>query len=104
MIVDSETGECRAKPRAATGHGGCAPLALLAGEEIQGVLVGGIGRGALLQLLRMGIALYETADETVANALTSLKAGQLRRLDDGASCCGGHEHGQDHQCGCENHD
>ncbi len=106
MFVDTETGQTKTKAREAGGHGSCAPLALLAGEAVDAVIIGGIGRGALIQLLNSGLPVYQSGAATVSQALSALKSGNLERLDHGAACCGGHEHTRDHEhsCGCGNHD
>jgi predicted Fe-Mo cluster-binding NifX family protein len=103
-FVNPDTGSFRAKARQASEHGGCAPLALLSGEQLRGVVVSGIGRGALLKLFQLGVPVYQTTDETVADAIGALRSGKLQRLDHDAACCGGHQHGEGHGCGCGDHD
>ena len=56
LIVDTDSGACRAVPNRNQhhSHGMCMPLASLAGERIDGMVVGGIGMGALSKLGRLG--------------------------------------------------
>ena len=51
LVVDSNTSVCEpiVNDGAHHAHGMCQPLALLEGKDIDGVVVGGIGRGALFK-------------------------------------------------------
>ena len=88
LIVDTESGVCRAIENrdAHHAHGMCHPLAALSGEDIDAVVVGGIGVGALTKLQAAGLdvllADLPTAGETVA----ALKAGNLRRATLATAC------------------
>jgi predicted Fe-Mo cluster-binding NifX family protein len=79
LIVDSATGECRATANGNQhhGHGRCLPLASLQGENIDAVVVGGIGRGALGKLMAANINVYCADDVTAKDALVALCAGSL---------------------------
>lgn len=94
LVVDTEAGACRALPNHNThhGHGMCAPLASLQGQQIDGVVVGGIGRGALTKLEAAGIAVYLASHPTVAETVSAFKAGTLVRVDPDRACAG-HGHG-----------
>jgi predicted Fe-Mo cluster-binding NifX family protein len=80
MIVDTDTRSCRAIPNQNRhhGHGMCAPLASLQGERIDGVVVGGIGMGALNKLMAGNIQVYLAQHDTVAEALDAFRAGSLK--------------------------
>ncbi len=95
LVVDTETGACRALPNrnAHHAHGACAPLASLQGEKLDGIVVGGIGGGALAQLRAAGLAVYLASAPTVREAVEGLKATALPRVEPGMAC-GHHGHGR----------
>lgn len=88
MIADSKTGECRAivNQNQHHGHGMCAPLASLAGEEIDAMAVGGIGMGALVKLKSAGIAVFLSTESTVADTVAALEAGTLKPVEPQMAC------------------
>lgn len=96
-IVDSETRACRVVPNANQhhGHGGCHPVAAIAGLGVDGVLVGGIGAGALSHLQAAGIRVWKADGSTVAAALEAYAAGAPIEMTP-ASSCGHHDHGHGH--------
>ncbi len=95
MLIDTETGASRrlVNHNAHHAHGTCQPLAALAGETVDGVIVGGIGMGALMKLQAAGIAVYRAAYETVGETLAALKSNALRPIAPGEACAG-HHHGR----------
>lgn len=99
MMVDTATGECRAigNGNQHHQHGMCQPLAALAGEKVDGIVVGGIGMGALSRLMAAGIRVYLAEHPTVALAVEAWKKGTLSEVDP-SMACGGHGHGG-HGCG-----
>ena len=72
-------------------HGMCTPLASLQGESIDGMLVGGIGMGALNKLNAAAIQVYLAEHETVQQAIEAFNTGALKVVQPGMSCRG---HGQ----------
>ena len=95
MIVDTESGSCRAVPNQNQhhGHGMCAPLASLQGESIDGMVVGGIGMGALNKLSASNILVYLAQHATVAETVDAFKAGSLKLVEPGMACAHhGHQH------------
>jgi predicted Fe-Mo cluster-binding NifX family protein len=95
MIVDTETGACRAitNNNSHHAHGNCQPLAAIAGESVDGVVVGGIGMGALIRLLQANIAVFRSEYPTVAQTLEAFKAGTLQPVSPEGACQGhGHQH------------
>lgn len=100
MMVDTESGECRALANQNRGHahGKCRPLASLAGEDIQGVVVGGMGPGALNKLNAAGIEVFLSDRKTVEETLAAFKEGILSRMTADVAC--GHGHGHGHGGGC----
>lgn len=94
MIVDTEAGDMRAvvNNNEHHAHGMCQPLQGLAGENLGGMVVGGIGRGALMKLAAAGVDVYVSTEDTVGETLKALKDGRLAKatLD---MACGGHGRG-----------
>jgi len=95
MIVDTESGSCRPVPNRNMhhGHGMCQPLAALAGEKIDGMVVGGIGMGALNKLQAAGVGVFMSRHATVKETVAALKSGALEHVDPRAACS---HHGQGH--------
>ena len=103
LVVDSDTNECDAvvNSGAQHAHGMCQPLALLKGKDIDGVVVGGIGQGALFKFQAANIGVYLSEYSTVNETLAAHKAGSLRPLSQGTCAGHGHGHGADgHGSGC----
>lgn len=94
LIVDTETHECDSivNTGAHHAHGMCQPLALLEGKRIDGVVVGGIGRGALFKLQAAGIAVYLSEYQTVRETIDAHVSGTLQTVSQN-HVCGGHGHG-----------
>lgn len=98
MIVDTASGACRALPNSNQhhAHGMCQPLAVIAGEHIDAIVVGGIGMGALNKLLGAGLEVFQAQHPTVELTLAALESGQLRGMSPDAACGGHHGQGQGH--------
>ena len=94
LIVDTESGNCRAVTNKNAHHAGgmCQPLASLADEHLDAIVVGGIGMGALnkLQAANIGVFLSECA--TVEQTIAAFRSGTLRPVTP-ATACGHHGHG-----------
>jgi predicted Fe-Mo cluster-binding NifX family protein len=100
MVVETESGTCRAitNRNQHHGHGMCQPLAALGGEQIDGMIVGGIGMGALVKLQAAGIRVYLAEQATVRDTLAAHQAGKLREVTPGTAC-GHQDHGgPGHEC------
>jgi predicted Fe-Mo cluster-binding NifX family protein len=95
MIVDTESGDCRAIPNRNQhhGHGMCMPLASLQGQHIDGMVVGGIGMGALNKLNAADIGVYISEHSTVAETVAAFKAGALKLVQPHMACA---HHGRGH--------
>jgi predicted Fe-Mo cluster-binding NifX family protein len=99
-VVDTESDACRtiANGDRHHGHGMCRPLAALSGETIDGVIVGGIGKGALGKLQASGIRVFLAQQATVRDALAAFKTGALHEATQATACAhdghGPHGHGQ----------
>jgi predicted Fe-Mo cluster-binding NifX family protein len=96
IVVDTDTGVCQTIPNLNMhqGHGGCQPLRVLAGHAIDGIVVGGIGMGAMMKLRAAGIRVYMADQATVEEAVAACKAGTLQEADP-AQACAHHGHGHD---------
>ena len=95
MIVDTESGNARliGNSNQHHAHGMCQPLAALAGETVDGIVVGGIGMGALMKLQAAGITVYRAEHPTVGETLAAYTAGSLQPLGHDHACAGhGHHH------------
>ncbi len=93
MVVDTETRTWRSIPNRNMhhGHGMCQPLASLAGVQIDGMAVGGIGAGALNKLAAADIRVFLADRETVEETVKAWQAGTLREATLDTACS---QHGQ----------
>ncbi|MDD5224743.1 MAG: NifB/NifX family molybdenum-iron cluster-binding protein [bacterium] len=98
LIVDTDNGNCRAvsNQNLHHEHGMCRPLQAFAGEKVDGVVVGGIGMGALNQLQAANLRVYLAEAPTVRETLDQLKSGSLREVTPANAC---RHHGQGGTCG-----
>lgn len=96
VLVDVEARSARAltNTRAVHEHGACRPLDALAGHEIDAVIVGGIGAGALMKLQSAGIRVFRAAAPTVAGCLDAFLKNEVEEIGP-AGACGRHGHGHD---------
>jgi predicted Fe-Mo cluster-binding NifX family protein len=94
MLVDTDTGACRALANLNQhhAHGMCQPLAALGGEQIDAIVVGGIGMGALSKLMAAGMGVFRAEHATVEETVAALRNGQLQAMTP-AAACGHHGHG-----------
>jgi len=76
-------------------HGQCNPIMAIGGQEVDAVVVGGIGAGALMKLNADGIKVYRSAKETVKENLDLLALDRLPELTVHHTC-GGHQGGCAH--------
>jgi len=90
LIVDTESRELNVVENTNTHHthGMCQPLRLFEGLELGGMVVGGIGRGALMKLHAGGVEVFLSRESTVAATLEALEAGRLGRADMDSACAG----------------
>ena len=94
ILVDVETREASAlaNTRAVHEHGACRPLDALAGQEIDAVVVGGIGAGALMKLQTAGIRVFRAKAPTVGGCLDAFARNEAEEISPGGAC-GRHGHG-----------
>lgn len=76
-------------------HGACNPMRALDNQQVDAVVVGGIGGGALAGLNRMGIAVHRSLAATIKQNLALLDSGDLPVIGPQGSCGG---HGKDGGC------
>jgi len=88
MVVDTESGSCRTVTNRNLhhDHGMCRPLAQLAGESVDAIVVGGIGMGALGKLTTANIRVYHSAHPTVEETVAAFKTGTLKEVTPAMAC------------------
>lgn len=69
-------------------HGHCQPLKALNGRQVDAIIVGGIGGGALRKLLLEGIKVYRAAQGSVQDNLELLTSGKLSVFTLDQTCAG----------------
>ena len=74
-------------------HGACNPIMALGGHNVDAVVVGGIGGGALMKLNSVGIKVYGSMAGTIKGNLDLLTTNRLPELSMEHTCAG-------HQGGC----
>ncbi len=94
LIIDTDTEACETivNNGAHHAHGMCQPLTLLEGRAIDGLVVGGIGRGALFKLQAANIGVFMSQHSTVRETVDAHKAGSLQPVNP-VNACAGHGHG-----------
>lgn len=90
LLVDTETGATSQIPPTSSTHGqgGCAPAEELAEHSVDAVLVGGIGRGAIMSLNGAGIKVYCAIPGTVGDNVQALNDGKIGEMDPAGACAG----------------
>ena len=89
--METETVETFDNPDQDHQHGACNPMAALGGRLVDGVVVGGIGGGALKKLNSAGITVYRATQATVGENARLVKSGELPVFAPSQVC--GHHHG-----------
>lgn len=78
-------------------HGACNPIAGLGGQQVDAIVVGGIGGGALQKLNNAGMQVFQAQGATIAENLDLLRNNGLSAYMPGHTCGGhGHRHGCAH--------
>jgi predicted Fe-Mo cluster-binding NifX family protein len=72
-------------------HGTCNPEAGLGGHQVDAIVVGGIGGGALHKLNSAGMRVFQAQEGTVAENIALFRANGLPEYMPGHTC-GGHDH------------
>ena len=76
-------------------HGACNPMKAIGGAEIDAVVVGGIGAGALAGLNSRGIKVFKAMENSIKENLALFRENRLPELTM-LHTCGGHEGGCAH--------
>jgi predicted Fe-Mo cluster-binding NifX family protein len=97
MLVDTDSSATEAIPNIDRhhSHGACNPLKALTGRNIDGIVVGNIGAGALKRIAGSGLKVFRAQGATVrenTELIASNKLGELQDVD----CCPGHGDGSVH--------
>ncbi|WP_022852294.1 NifB/NifX family molybdenum-iron cluster-binding protein [Limisalsivibrio acetivorans] len=82
-------------------HGACNPASALGGAQVDAVVVGGIGQGALTRLKVLGKRVFLANSGTISDNINLFKENKLRELELTATCGDHHHsHGHDHGGSC----
>lgn len=94
VMVDTDTNKVSVITNNNQQHekGACNPVGALGPHNVDGLVVGGIGGGALMKLNQAGIVVFKAMAQTVGDNLDLLKSRQLPVFQPG-QVCGGHGHG-----------
>ena len=98
VIFDLESNDVKTIGNGDLGHehGKCQPIKALSGEVVDAVVVGGIGKGAIVKLNSMGIKVYQAIEGNIEENINSLKNGELKEFDSNHTCnhdgCSHHHH------------
>jgi len=76
-------------------HGMCQPLKALGGREVDAIVVGGIGMGALMKLQAQGITVFRALQGSVKENIGFILEGKLPQFGV-EHTCGGHAGGCAH--------
>lgn len=88
VICDLESNDVKTIGNGDLGHehGKCQPIKALSGEVVDAVIVGGIGKGAIVKLNSMGIKVYQAIEGNIEENINSLKNGELKEFDSNHTC------------------
>jgi predicted Fe-Mo cluster-binding NifX family protein len=97
VVVNTDTGEVTSINNSDQihEHGSCNPVAGLGGHQVDAIVVGGIGRGALHKLNVSGLRVFQAQQGSIDKNMELFKADDLPEFMPGHSCGG---HGHDHEC------
>lgn len=100
IVVDTETREIKTLINADEhhAHGACQPFKAIGGQEVDAVVVGGIGGGALRGLNQAGLTVYQAQGLTIADNISCFALNELAVLTPGQTC-GGRAHGHGGETG-----
>jgi predicted Fe-Mo cluster-binding NifX family protein len=93
VVVDMETSELTVinNNDKIHEHGACNPVAGLGGHQVDAIVVGGIGGGALNALNHSGIRAFQAHEGTIAENMALFRTNGLPEYMPGHTC-GGHGH------------
>lgn len=95
VVVDTEKNEVRTIQNQDLNHihGACNPIQALNGQQLDSLVVGGIGGGALMKLNALGIRVFGAGAQKVKENLQLFQKNSLQELTADHSC-------KSHQGGC----
>lgn len=99
VVVDLDTKEVTAITNSDRihQHGACNPIAGLGGHQVDAIVVGGIGGGALYKLNAASIRVFQAQQGTIAENILLFIGNELPEYKPGHTCGGhGHNHGCSH--------
>ena len=104
LIVDKDTESYQViqNTNSTHAHGMCQPLAALAGQAVDSVVVGGIGVGALGRFRAANVQVYLSRFRTVRETVDAFRAGALQAVTP-RTACGHHGQGQQGMGSCGHH-
>lgn len=88
MVYDTEKKDVKALENKDLNHqhGMCQPLKAISGEEVDAVIVGGIGAGAISKLNAQGIRVYKAETDTLSKNIELLINDKLSEFSM-KNCC-----------------
>lgn len=91
ILVDMSTSEVTAVNNSDQihQHGACNPVAGLGGQQVDAIVVGGIGGGALHKLNSAGMRVFQAQEGTIGENIALMRANALPEYMPGHTC-GGH--------------
>ncbi|MCD6118498.1 NifB/NifX family molybdenum-iron cluster-binding protein [bacterium] len=69
------------------------PVNLLASQDVNAIIVQGIGMRPLLGFRSVGIEVYTGSGETVGDLMSEYTSGKLIQMDENGACSGGRHYG-----------
>ncbi len=91
VVINTETNDVSTIFNRDMNHapGACSPMKELDGRQIDAIIVGGIGAGALNRLNQGGIKVFKSQVATIKENIGMFQAQSLSELTP-QQCCGGH--------------
>lgn len=98
LIYDTDTKTHSTVKNADAGHehGACQPLKALSGQHVDAVVLGGIGRGALMKLNALGVKVLRTKSLLVEENIELFNNGKLAEITPEETCAGHGDCGHGH--------
>ena len=93
MDTDTRAHETIANQNVNHTHGNCQPTVALGGKSVDAVVVGGIGKGALMKLKQAGITTYRGIDASVMENFELILSKKLPEFAMDQTCIGDHADG-----------
>jgi predicted Fe-Mo cluster-binding NifX family protein len=89
-IVDSDSGtvDFVINGNAEHVHGACNPIMVITSNQVDAIIVRGIGRNAVARLSAAGIRIHTSDAENTGGAIEDLAANRLGEFDPDSACAG----------------